>query len=89
MLGQRGGPFRPPEPGQVTQYVMIHLEDVDTHFEHARQSGARILSTPEDMPFGERQYTAEDPEGHRWTFSQHIADLAPEEWGAVSANEEG
>ncbi len=88
MLGQRGGFFRPPEPGQVTQYVAIHVEDVDVHFERARQFGARLLSAPEDMPFGERQYTAEDPEGHRWTFSQHIADLAPEEWGGISAEQE-
>ena len=33
----------------------------------------------------ERQYTAQDHAGHWWTFSQHIADLAPEDWGAVSA----
>jgi hypothetical protein len=23
--------------------------------------------------------------GHRWTFSQHIVDVAPESWGAVEA----
>jgi uncharacterized glyoxalase superfamily protein PhnB len=37
------------------------------------------------MPFGERQYTVQDHAGHWWTFSQHVADLAPEDWGAVSA----
>ena len=35
------------------------------------------------MPFGVRQYTAIDPGGHRWTFSQNIADVAPEAWGAT------
>lgn len=25
-----------------------------------------------------------DPGGHRWTFSQTIADVAPEDWGASS-----
>jgi hypothetical protein len=34
--------------------------------------------------YGERQYTCEDPGGHRWTFSQSIADLEPEEWGGTS-----
>jgi hypothetical protein len=34
------------------------------------------------MPFVERQYTVEDSRGHRWTFSQSIADVAPEAWGA-------
>ena len=82
MLGRPGGEFRPPRPGEVSQYVVVHVEDVEKHFEHARQRGARILKEPTDMPFGERQYTAEDPGGHRWTFSQSIADVAPEAWGA-------
>jgi uncharacterized glyoxalase superfamily protein PhnB len=58
------------------------FEDVDGHFEHARQRGAKILKSPTDMPFGERQYTVEDPWGHRWTFSQSIADVPLEAWGA-------
>ena len=33
------------------------------------------------MEFGERQYSAQDPAGHHWTFSQTLADVAPEEWG--------
>ena len=82
MLGREGGEFRPPHPNEVSQYVSVHVEDVDEHFEHARQCGARILKSPTDMPFGERQYTVEDPWGHRWTFSQSIADVAPETWGA-------
>jgi uncharacterized glyoxalase superfamily protein PhnB len=85
MLGQQGGEFRSPRPNEVTQYVIVHIKNVDEHFEHARQCGARILKSPANMPFGERQYTAEDLGGHRWTFSQSIADVAPEEWGATPA----
>ena len=61
---------------------MVRVEDVDRHYEHAKQRGAHILQPPTTHPFGERQYTAEDPEGHRWTFSQSVADVEPEEWGA-------
>lgn len=82
MLGRQGGEFQPPRPNEVSQYVTVHVEDVDAHFEHARRCGAKILKAPTDMPFGERQYTAEDPGGHRWTFSQSIADVALETWGA-------
>ena len=82
MLGRPGGEFRPPRPNEVSQYVTVHVEDVDGHFEHAQQRGARILKSPADMPFGERQYTVEDPWGHRWTFSQSIADVPLEAWGA-------
>jgi uncharacterized glyoxalase superfamily protein PhnB len=85
MLGRQGAEFRPPRPNEVNQYVVVHVEDVDRHYERARQRGARVLKAPTDMPFGERQYTAEDPGGHRWTFSQSIADIAPEEWDATPA----
>jgi uncharacterized glyoxalase superfamily protein PhnB len=33
---------------------------------------------------GERQYAARDPEGHEWTFSETLADVAPEEWGGTT-----
>lgn len=82
MLGRQGGEFRPPRPNEVNQYVTVHVGNVDAHFEHAQRCGARILKPPTDMPFGERQYTVEDPWGHRWTFSQSIADVALEAWGA-------
>jgi uncharacterized glyoxalase superfamily protein PhnB len=85
ILGRQGAEFRPPRPNEVSQYLHVHVEDVDKHFENARQRGARIVKLPTDMPFGERQYTVEDLGGHRWTFSQSIADVAPEEWGATPA----
>jgi hypothetical protein len=28
-------------------------------------------------------FTAEDPGGHRWTFSQTVADVDPRDWGGV------
>jgi len=85
MLGRQGDTFRPPRPGEVSQYVLIHVDDVDRHFEHAKQFGARIVKPLTNMPFGERLYTTEDHAGHRWTFSQHVADVAPEAWGATPA----
>ena len=51
----------------------------------ARECGARILNGPRDYPYGERQYSVMDLAGHRWCFTQSIADLAPEEWGGASA----
>jgi uncharacterized glyoxalase superfamily protein PhnB len=83
MIGRQGGPFRPPRRNEVSAYVHVTVVDVAHHFQHAKQCGAHIVKPPTDMPFGERQYTAEDCAGHWWTFSQHIADVAPEEWGAT------
>jgi len=64
--------------------VMVKVDDVDAHHERARQRGARILSPPADYAYGERQYTVADLAEHRWTFTQAIADLAPEDWGGTS-----
>lgn len=75
--------MRVPRPNEVTHLIHVHVPDVDAHFERAKRFGAKLISTPTDYPYGERQYTAEDLAGHRWTFSQTIADVAPESWGAV------
>ena len=66
--------------------VLVKVGDVDAHHDRAREHGARILGPPTDYPYGERQYTAEDLEGHRWTFRQAIADLIPEDWGGMSTS---
>jgi len=70
---------------EVGHSVMVRVENVDRHHAHAKERGARILRPPIDYPYGERQYTVEDIAGHRWTFSQSIADVAPEEWGGTSS----
>ena len=63
---------------------MVRVEDVDAHYEHALQQGAQITGPPTDHFYGERQYNAVDLGGHHWTFSQSIADVAPEDWGGSS-----
>ncbi len=63
--------------------VLVRVEDVNRLHERAKQHGARILRPPADHPYGERQFTAEDLAGHRWTFSESIADIAPQEWGGT------
>jgi uncharacterized glyoxalase superfamily protein PhnB len=81
MLGSAGAEYQPPRSNDVSHGVLVHVEDVNAHFERVRASGARIVQEPADMPFGERQYSVEDSGGHRWTFSESIADVAPEAWG--------
>jgi uncharacterized glyoxalase superfamily protein PhnB len=75
---------RPPNPGEVTHSVMVRVDDANDHCRCAREHGARVLSGPTDFAYGERQYTAEDPAGHQWTFSETRADVSPEQWGGVS-----
>jgi uncharacterized glyoxalase superfamily protein PhnB len=68
---------------ELAPSFFVPVEDVDAHCERARQFGARILSPPRTCEFGERQYSVEDLAGYRWTFSQSVADVSPEEWGAL------
>jgi uncharacterized glyoxalase superfamily protein PhnB len=74
---------RPPRDGEVTHSVVVRVEDARAHCEHARANGARILMEPTEFEYGERQYNAEDLAGHQWTFSETLADVAPEEWGGI------
>ena len=63
--------------------IMVRVNDIDHHYEHAKSSGAKIISPPTDYPYGERQYIVEDPGGHRWTFSMTIGDVHPKTWGGI------
>ena len=74
---------RPPRPGEATHSVMVRVDDARAHCEHARRHGAEILMEPTDFEYGERQYSAADPAGHQWTFSETLDDVAPEDWGGV------
>jgi uncharacterized glyoxalase superfamily protein PhnB len=64
--------------------ILVRTADVTAHHARAKAAGVQILRSPADHPFGERQYTAVDLGGHVWTFSQSIADIAPESWGGTS-----
>ena len=75
---------RPPRPGEVTHSVVVRVDDATAHYERAKANGARIIMEPRNFEYGERQYTAEDPAGHQWTFSETLADVAPEDSGGAS-----
>ena len=59
--------------------MLVYVDDVDKHFERAKAAGAGSESGPEDQVYGDRTWNATDPEGHRWTFAQHVKDVAPED----------
>jgi MerR family transcriptional regulator, thiopeptide resistance regulator len=49
--------------------LVVRVDDVDAHFERARAAGATIDREPTDQEYGQREYGARDPEGHRWWFA--------------------
>ncbi len=72
-----------PDRSHITQ---VRIEDALAHCERARQNAAIILTEPADHMYGERQYNAQDFHGHRWDFTQTIADVDPESWGGISVD---
>lgn len=72
-----------PSTGPARSAVLVRVAAVDAHYHRAQEAGARIIAAPADHVYGERQYTEEDLAGHRWTFSQTVADVDPASWGGV------
>jgi len=66
---------------------MVRVADANAYFERAVARGARIVSSLTDFEYGERQFTVEDLAGHQWTFSETLADVAPEEWGGITVSD--
>jgi MerR family transcriptional regulator, thiopeptide resistance regulator len=49
--------------------LFVYVDDVDAHYQRAKAAGALIDSEPVNQPYGQREYGARDPEGHRWWFA--------------------
>jgi PhnB protein len=80
MLGTPPGDFKnPAKLGGKTQSVYVYVDDVDAHYERAKQAGAKIVREPEDQFYGDRNYGVEDPEGHEWYFGTHVRDVSEDE----------
>ncbi len=80
MLGCPGPEFESPKRhGRVYQLQYVYVDDVDKHFERAQREDAVILDEPADQFYGDRRYSVEDLEGHRWNFAQRVRDVAPED----------
>ena len=61
----------PCDLGGVTQSIYIVVEDADAHYARAVEAGAEIVRELEDTPYGSRDFSARDPEGHLWNFGTY------------------
>lgn len=69
--------------GVNTQQIHVQLpHDIDAHCERARKAGAVIVAEPQDQFYGDRTYRCLDPEGHLWTFAQHVKTFTFDEMSA-------
>jgi uncharacterized glyoxalase superfamily protein PhnB len=72
MLGSPGMDFRgPAQLGEVTQLQCITITDLLAHRDRAQAAGAHV-SEIKIRAHRARSYTVDDPEGHRWYFSEPL-----------------
>ncbi|MEP7335556.1 MAG: VOC family protein [Actinomycetota bacterium] len=78
LIGPAGGiVWLGQSPPSGTSLVYLYVNDADAHRARAKAEGATIVDEPEDQPFGDRRYSAKDPQGHLWFFAHPISDESP------------
>lgn len=63
---EAGGLVPPARSGTSGGGIVVHVRDVDGHYDRARARGAEIIYQPRDEDYGQREYGVRDPEGHLW-----------------------
>jgi len=71
-------PDWPALPSQLRVYV----GDTRQTVERAVAAGARLVTRPTDLAFGERVARVRDPQGHLWWIHQHVEDVAAADVGS-------
>jgi PhnB protein len=74
-MGYKG----PKSLGGTPVSLMIYVEDVDTVYKRAIESGGIEVKALQDQFYGDRSGTLTDPFGHVWTVATHKEDVTPEE----------
>jgi uncharacterized glyoxalase superfamily protein PhnB len=62
-------------PSPVVLYA--YCDDVDALFARATAAGAKAVSAPQTMFYGDRVCNVTDPDGHSWYFATNVADFDP------------
>ncbi len=57
------------DPASQTIYVAV--DDADAQYAQAKAAGAEITREIEDTPYGSREYSARDLDGHTWSFGTY------------------
>ena len=75
--GAWGGNSKTPANGQFTSPVIfyVYCEDVDALYKRAVQAKATSMVEPEDMFWGDRMCSLQDPDGHIWSFATHTGNF--------------
>jgi len=62
----------PVTTGACTGGAVVLVDDVDEHHRHVVERGGDVVYPPVDQPYGYRDYSVRDPEGHLWSFMKPL-----------------
>lgn len=80
-----GGKERNPQAlGGTPCTLHFYVKDTDAAVKKAKDAGATVTMEPEDMFWGDRYGTVQDPFGHTWSFATRVKDMSPEEMAEAS-----
>lgn len=71
--------FSPETLGGCPISLMLYVENVDAVFAQAVAAGGKVARPLENMFYGDRSGSIEDPFGYKWHISTHIEDVSDEE----------
>ncbi len=71
--------FAMPEGTTASCLFSISTEDCDAAYRRAVDAGAQTLTEPTNQFWGTRSAVLRDPFGYRWSLTQKIEELTPEE----------
>ena len=69
--------YSPDKFGGTPVAIHLYIKNVDAVVKQAVASGAKLERAVENMFYGDRNGTIEDPYGHKWYVSTHIEDVTP------------
>lgn len=55
----------------------LYVDDVDETYAKAIKAGAKSVSKPEDMFWGDRHASIDDIDSHRWALARKLAKRSP------------
>ena len=67
VLVSDGGGVRELSPA----FLYVYVENTDETCRRAIDAGAHAIEPPDDMPYGDRRATVQDPWGNTWQIATH------------------
>lgn len=71
MFGSVGKPDAANPWTTERQGIYMLVPDIDAHYARAKSAGAEIVRPLADTPYGAREYSARDCNGHLWSFGTY------------------